>query len=72
MNGNHIAFWIPGDYDSNEYQYNKTRLDDINAIVAAEKEKDIALKTLYDSNAVQTPLLLKTDAGVFINIHEFA
>lgn len=72
MNGNHIAFWIPGDYDSNEYQYNKTRLDDINAIVAAEKEKDIALKTLYDSNAVQTPLLLKTDAGVFINIHEAA
>ncbi len=72
MNGNHTAFWIPGDYDSNEYQYNKTRLDDINAIVAAEKEKDIALKTLYDSNAVQTPLLLKTDAGVFINIHEAA
>lgn len=72
MNGNHTAFWIPGDYDSNEYQYNKTRLDDINAYVAAEKEKDIALKTLYDSNSVQTPLLLKTDAGIFINIHEAA
>ncbi|MCG7856050.1 glycoside hydrolase family 97 protein [Flavihumibacter sp.] len=72
MNGNHTAFWIPGDYDSNEYQYNKTRLEDINAYTASAKEKDIALKSVYDSNAVQTPLLLKTDAGVFINIHEAA
>ncbi|KIC92444.1 glycoside hydrolase family 97 protein [Flavihumibacter sp. ZG627] len=72
MNGNHTAFWIPGDYDSNEYQYNKTRLEDINAYTASAKEQDIALKTVYDSNAVQTPLLLKTDAGVYINIHEAA
>lgn len=72
LTGNHQAFWIPGDYDSNEYQYNTTRLSDVDALQAAAKEPDIALKATYSADAVQTPLLLKTDQGLYISIHEAA
>jgi hypothetical protein len=41
----HKTFWIPGDYDSNEYLYNYTKLSEVEAVKAAEKEKDIALKS---------------------------
>jgi hypothetical protein len=70
--GNHTAFWIPGDYDTNEYLYNTTPLSEINAIAAAGKEKDIALQSLIGENTVQTPLMLKTKNGLYINIHEAA
>jgi hypothetical protein len=69
---NHKAFWQPGDYDSNEYLYNTTRLSDVDAIKASDREKDTALKTVIGPNAVQTPLLLKTDQGVYINLYEAA
>lgn len=68
----HTAYWIPGDYDSNEYTWNITKLSEINAIAMAAKEKDIAVTSLIDPNAVQTPLLLKTNSGLFISIHEAA
>jgi hypothetical protein len=69
---NHKAFWQPGDYDSNEYLYNTTRLSDVDAIKASDREKDTALKTVIGPNAVQTPLLLKTDQGVYISLYEAA
>ncbi|MBZ5858131.1 glycoside hydrolase family 97 protein [Flavihumibacter profundi] len=72
LTADHTAFWIPGDYDSNEYLYNTTRLSAVDATKAAAKEPDIALKSLYGPDAVQTPLLLKTDKGIYINIHEAA
>jgi len=68
--GNHKTFWIPGDYDTNEYLYNTTKLSEINAIKAAKKETDIALQAIIGANTVQTPLMMKTDEGVYINIHE--
>jgi len=46
MSGDHTAFWIPGDYDTNEYTYNKTKLSEIDATAAAAKEKDIAVTSL--------------------------
>lgn len=70
--GNHTAFWIPGDFDTNEYLYQKTLLSDIDAFKAATKEKDIAVTTLIDANAVQTPLMMKSKEGLYINIHEAA
>ncbi len=70
--GNHKTFWIPGDYDTNEYLYNTTKLSEIDAIKAANKEPDIALKSVIGRNAVQTPLMMKTAEGVYINIHEAA
>ena len=68
--GNHKTFWIPGDYDTNEYLYNTTKLSEIDAIKAAKKETDIALQSVIGANTVQTPLMMKTADGVYINIHE--
>jgi hypothetical protein len=70
--GDHKTFWIPGDFDSNEYQYNTTKLSGIDALVAAAKEKDIAVTSLIGPNAVQTPLMMKSSDGLYINIHEAA
>ena len=68
----HKTFWIPGDYDSNEYLYNYTRLSEVDAVKAADKEKDIALKLVIGPNAVQTPLLCKTADGLYISLYEAA
>ena len=70
--GNHKSFWIPGDYDTNEYLYNTTKLSEINATKASQKEKDIALKSVIGANTVQTPLMMKTSDGIYLNIHEAA
>ncbi|MEZ4904750.1 MAG: glycoside hydrolase family 97 protein [Spirosomataceae bacterium] len=68
----HKTFWIPGDYDTNEYLYNTTKLSEVNAVVAAAKEPDIALKSVIGVNFVQTPLMMKSKEGLYINIHEAA
>lgn len=70
--GNHKTFWIPGDYDTNEYLYNTSKLSEVDALKAAAKETDIALKSVIAANAVQTPLMMKTADGLYINIHEAA
>ncbi len=72
LSGNHKAFWIPGDYDTNEYLYNTSKLSDINAIKAAKAETDIALQSIIGENTVQSPLMMKTDDGIYLNIHEAA
>ncbi|MDB5251721.1 MAG: glycoside hydrolase family 97 protein [Flaviaesturariibacter sp.] len=71
MAGDHTAFWIPGDYDTNEYPYNHTRLSAVNAAIG-KTFTSISTKTLFDSNAVQTPLMMKSDDGLYINLHEAA
>ncbi len=68
----HRTFWMPGDYDSNEYLYNFTRLTDVDATAALAKEKDIALQSPIGPNAVQTPLLAKTADGLYISLYEAA
>jgi hypothetical protein len=70
--GDHKAFWIPGDYDTNEYLYNTTKLSEVNAIAAAAKETDIALKSVIGANFIQTPLMMKTKEGLYLNLHEAA
>lgn len=72
LSGDHKAFWIPGDFDTNEYMYNTTKLSEINAIEAASKEKDIAVTSVISNQSVQTPLMLKSADGFYINIHEAA
>ncbi len=72
LTSDHKTFWIPGDYDTNEYLYNTTRLSEIDAITAANQEPDIAVKSVIGPHAVQTPLMLKTAEGVYLNIHEAA
>lgn len=70
--GNHKAFWIPGDYDSNEYPYSTTRLSQIDNKELVEKSTDIAVRVAPDRYSVQTPLMMKSDDGLYINIHEAA
>lgn len=67
----HTAFWIPGDFDSNEYYYNKTRLSDIDATLG-KNVNEIAVKTLRGKNYIQSPLMMKSDHGLYINIFEAA
>jgi glucan 1,4-alpha-glucosidase len=69
--GDHRAFWIPGDYDSNEYIYSATKLSEVNAANPALAD-GIAHRTPIAPNAVQTPLMLKTAGGLYVNIHEAA
>jgi len=72
LTADHQTFWMPGDYDSNEYLYNRTRLSQVDALTAAAREKDTALKSVIGPNAVQTPLLFKTADGLYISLYEAA
>ncbi len=69
--GNHKTFWIPGDYDTNEFTYYTTKLSEVDA-TGGKDVQEIHAKTFFDKNAVQTPLMMKTDDGLYINIHEAA
>ncbi|MBL7743939.1 MAG: glycoside hydrolase family 97 protein [Chitinophagaceae bacterium] len=71
MNGDHKAFWIPGDYDTNEYGYYTSNLSKVDASGGGFAQ-EIHAKTFFDKNAVQTPLMMKSNEGLYINIHEAA
>ncbi len=71
MTGDHKAFWIPGDYDTNEYGYYTTTLSTIDA-TGGGTAQEIHAKTFFDKNATQTPLMMKSADGLYINIHEAA
>ena len=72
LTGNHKAFWIPGDFDTNEYAYTTSLLSEVNNAPVVRSATDIAVRTVTDSLAVQTPLMMKTADGLYINIHEAA
>ncbi len=72
LTGNHKTFWIPGDYDTNEYTYNTTKLSEVDAWPQAANDKAIAVRNTPDQYAVQTPLMMKTDDNLYLNIHEAA
>lgn len=69
--GDHKAFWIPGDYDSQEYVYNETKLSEIDNS-KLDLANGIALKNIKGNYRVQSPLMMKSDAGLYINIFEAA
>lgn len=72
LTGNHQAFWIPADFDTNEYLHNKTRLSEVDAIKAKSATAEMFSQSGDDPTGVQTPLMLKTDDGIYLNIHEAA
>lgn len=72
LTGNHKTFWIPGDFDTNEYAYTTSLLSEVNNTPVVKAATDIAVRTVNDSLAVQTPLMMKTADGLYINIHEAA
>ncbi len=70
--GDHKAFWIPGDYDTNEYPYTTSKISEIDNTEMVKTSTDICVRTVTDPNSVQTPLMMKTNDGLYINIHEAA
>lgn len=72
LSADHKTFWMPGDYDTNEYLYNTTKLSEVKSAAAIAREKDIALQSSLGPDAVQTPLLFKTDNGLYISLYEAA
>lgn len=72
LTGDHKAFWIPGDYDTNEYPYTTCKISEIDNKYLVDSSTAIAVRVAPDRYAVQTPLMLKTDDGLYINIHEAA
>lgn len=71
MTGDHIAFWIPGDYDTQEYEYTKSRLSEIRDLLEGAITPN-ASQTPFSETGVQTALMMKTDDGLYINLHEAA
>ena len=71
MTGDHIAYWIPGDYDTQEYDYTKSRLSEIRGLMEGAITPNSS-QTQFSPTGVQTSLQLKTDDGLYINIHEAA
>lgn len=71
MTGNHTAWCIPGDFDTQEYEYAECRLDEI-ADNMRENVSANDSQTLFSLNGVQTSIQMRTDDSLFINIHEAA
>ena len=72
LNGDHKAFWIPADYDTNEFPITTSRLSQVANLIDKVREEPLACKSPTPNLAVQTPLMLKSDDGLYINIHEAA
>lgn len=72
MAGDHKTFWIPGDYDSNEYLYTTSKLSQVDNKPVVDAATSIAVRVAPDRYAVQTPLMMKSADGLYINIHEAA
>ena len=71
MTGDHTAWWIPGDYDTQEYDYTKSRLTEIRKHMDASITGNLS-QTSFSTTGVQTSLQMKTDDGIYINLHEAA
>lgn len=71
MTGNHTAYWIPGDYDTQEYDFTKSRLSEIRSLYKTSTTGNLS-QTPFSPTGVQTSLMMKTDDGLYINIHEAA
>ncbi|MDD7461830.1 MAG: glycoside hydrolase family 97 protein [Prevotellaceae bacterium] len=71
MTGDHTAWWIPGDYDTQEYDYTESKLSEIRGLMQGAIT-DNASQTQFSPTGVQTSLQLKTKDGLYINLHEAA
>jgi hypothetical protein len=71
MTGDHTAFWIPGDYDTQEYDFTESKLTEIRKLFRGAVSENASQKQFSDTG-VQTSLMLKTIDGIYMNIHEAA
>jgi alpha-glucosidase len=72
LSGNHKAFWIPADYDTNEFPITTSAISEIPKLIDKVREEPLAAKAPTPNVAVQTPLMLKSNDGLYINLHEAA
>ena len=71
MTGDHLVFWIPGDYDTQEYDYTESKLSEIRGLMESAVTVN-ASQFVFSPTGVQTSLQMKTDDGIYINLHEAA
>lgn len=71
MAGDHTAFWLPGDYDSQEYDYTTSKLSEIRKLMSKAITPNVS-QTSFSPTAVQTSLMMKTADGLYLNLHEAA
>ena len=71
MAGDHKAFWIPGDYDTQEYDYTESHLSEIRKLMKAAVTFNTS-QTPFSPTGVQTALMMKSADGLYINLHEAA
>ena len=71
MAGDHKAFWLPGDYDTQEYSTMTSKLSEIRGMMKSAITPNSS-QTPFSDTGVQTPLMLKSPEGLYINIHEAA
>lgn len=71
LTGDHTAWWIPGDYDTQEYDYTQSKLSEIRGLLRNAVTSN-ASQTVFSETGVQTSLQMKTAEGLYINLHEAA
>lgn len=71
MAGDHTAFWLPGDYDTQEYDYTTSKLSEIRELMQRSITGNLS-QTSFSPTGVQTSLMMKSSDGLYINIHEAA
>ena len=72
MAGDHIAWWLPGDYDTQEQETQQTRLSEIRGRMKEAVNWGNSSVAVFSETGVQTSLQMKSDDGLYINIHEAA
>lgn len=72
MSGDHKTFWIPGDFDTNEMRYTTTKLSEAGDRTPIKNTIDVDDYGMLPGRSVQTPLMMKSTDGLYINIHEAA
>ncbi|MDE5868865.1 MAG: glycoside hydrolase family 97 protein, partial [Muribaculaceae bacterium] len=70
FNGNHKLYCIPGDYDTDEYLFSETTFSELTQALKNYRRHSEAQRT--GGTTIQTPMLMKTDDGVYVNMHEAA
>ncbi len=71
LSGDHKVFWMPGDFDSNEYEYNETTFSNIDT-KKINLDNGIGVKSIAGQYTVQSPLMMKSNANLYLNIFEAA
>ena len=71
LTGDITAYWISGDYDTQEYEYTRSKLSEIRDLNEGTRKPNLS-QTAFSPTGVQTPLLLKNEKGLWLNIHEAA